>query len=187
MWQVIGSIHLLLLSSFMPPPPPASIAPCRPEPISETEVFSYLLLPCVLLRQHESYSSVSVGNLNSQVQLVTGLRTGQQRYRGSVPIKFLFSILHRCPFRLLFNAYRGSFPVGKMSGSWTEYTPLFSAEVKNDGSYSSTTPYTFMACTVLAILLPLPEFVVNLVLCEEKCVSVECNWERSMWMMQEIK
>jgi hypothetical protein len=50
------------------------------------------------------------------------------------------------------------------SVKWEGLELSFSAEVKNDGSHSSAIPYTFTVCTVLAILLPLPEFVVNLVL-----------------------
>lgn len=139
------------------PPPPASIAAVAQKQYQRQKLFLFVV---VLLRQHESYSPVSLGKMGSQVSVVTGPWTGQQRYRGSVLIKVLFSILHWCPSRLVFNAYRGSFPIGKMPGS----SPSFSAEVKNDGSYPSTAPYTFLVCTVLAVLLPSPGFVVNLVL-----------------------
>jgi hypothetical protein len=35
---------------------------------------------------------------------------------------------------------RGSFPGGKAAGAWPDHSPPFSAEIKNEWSYTSTSP-----------------------------------------------
>ena len=55
------------------------------------------------------------------------------------------STLAKWPPKFLFNLYRGAIsPGAKQSGHESDHTPPSSAEIKNDWSYTSTSPSNFL-------------------------------------------
>jgi hypothetical protein len=148
------------------------------QPVHEISCHSLLLIECIShLLQQEAFCSCHVGSLvkdlgiddrlhfgirSSRDRIVgisTVVRPGQPRNCGSIPgrNKGFFCSLKRpdwlwSPPSIPFRGTGSSFPTVKWPRPEADHSPL-NAEVKNEWSYTSIPPYTFMAWAGITLRL----------------------------------
>jgi hypothetical protein len=98
---------------------------------------------------------VCVRSRDNIVDVVTVLRTLQQRNRDSIPDidKVYISPLVYGPFNLLCGAYRGNFAEVRRPGREAIRSTPSRNDVKAEWHYSSTLPYDSQMCIRASVLL----------------------------------
>lgn len=123
---------------------------------AENHTSSRMMINKPIMRTFMSALCISCcGNRDCSVSIVTSLRAGRPRNRGSISDRVK---VYTCapkspdrlcpplpPFSLLFSEHWGLCG-GKLTGAWDLTTSLSRATVKSVRSYTSTALYSFMTC-----------------------------------------